>query len=123
MSSEAASQRAAIRSRAPGAGAAWTAPLERAKTSGTPASRATSRIRATKKRSETTATTRAVAGCDPGWASLEPVLVTLLADAKPVALPLRDVAERAHVADPVHVDDAVEVVGLVLDHAGEELLG
>src|SRR5882762_3952719 len=112
-----------FRSRAPAASVASISLAERAKTSGTPASRATSRMRATKKRSDTTATTRAVACGDPEGASVEPVLVTLLADAEPVALPLRDVAERAHVTDPVHVDDAVEVVRLVLDHAGEEVLG
>src|SRR5207253_222500 len=76
-----------------------------------------------KKRSVTTATTRAVAGCGRTCAWLSPRLVTLLADAEPVALPLRDVAERAHVTDPIDVDDAVEVVRLVLDDAREEILG
>src|SRR5205085_944219 len=106
---------------AAGVASIWTG--DGAKTGGTPVSRATSRMRATKKRSTTTATTRVVACGDPEGASVEPVLVTLLADAEPVALPLRDVTERAHVTDPVHVDDAVEVVRLVLDHAGEEVLG
>src|SRR5262249_61631574 len=80
-------------------------------------------MRATKNRSEPTATTRAVAGCGRACASVEPGLVTLLAHAEPVPLPLRDVAEGAHVADPVDVDDPVEVIGLVLDHPREKFLG
>src|SRR5688572_31854537 len=68
-------------------------------------------MRATKNRSLTTARTRSA------------LLLTLLADAEPVAVPLGDVAERPHVGDTVDVDDAVQVVGLVLDHPREEILG
>src|SRR4051812_21788905 len=88
----------------------------RAKTSGTPASRAVSLIRATKKRSLTIATTwGAMSG--PPMSS-----IILLTDAERVALPLGDEGQAREVAHPVRVDDALQVVGLVLDHPREELL-
>src|SRR3989449_3368749 len=83
----------------------------RANTRGTRVSLAVSRMRATKNRSRTTAITAAS------------TLVILLADPQPVLVPLGDVAEGPEVAHAVDVDDAVQMVGLVLDHAGEELLG
>src|SRR5207302_797241 len=83
----------------------------RAKASGTSASLAVSRMRATKNRSRTTAITRGSA------------LVILLADAQPVLVPLGNVAEGPEVTHAVDVDDAVQVVGLVLDDPREEVLG
>src|SRR5882762_10092173 len=79
----------------------------RAKTSGVPTMRAVSLIRATKKRSFTTATT----------------LIVLLLIPQPVLVPLREMGQRREVAHPVEIDHPVKVVGLVLDDAGEELLG
>src|SRR5688572_31023178 len=67
-------------------------------------------MRATKNRSRTTATTR------------ESASVILLADPQPVLVPLGDVAESPEVAHAIDVDDALEVVGLVLDDPGEEVL-
>src|SRR6202022_607301 len=95
-----------------GARAAAISSGVRAKTSGVPTRRAVSRMRATKKRSRTTATTFIVAS-----------LVVLLLVAEPVAVPLGEMREGGEVAHPVEVDAAVQVVGLVLDDAGEELLG
>src|SRR2546426_7540768 len=83
----------------------------RANTRGTRVSLAVSRMRATKNRSRTTAITAAS------------TLVILLADPQPVLVPLGDVAEGPEVAHAVDVDDAVQVVGLVLDDAREEVLG
>src|SRR5437867_12174331 len=79
----------------------------RAKASAAPVRRAVSRIRATKKRSLTAATT----------------LIVLLRVAEPVATPLRQMGQGGEVPHPVHVHDAVEMIGLVLEHAREELLG
>src|SRR6202008_4960327 len=84
----------------------------RANSSGTPARRAVSRMRATKNRSRTTATTR-----EPS-----PSLVILFADPQPVLVPFGDVAEGPEIRHAVDVDDALEMVGLVLDHPGEEVL-
>src|SRR5574342_369253 len=78
----------------------------RAKASGVPTMRAVSLMRATKNRSLTTAT----------------ALIVLLLDAEPVLVPLGEMSERREVAHAIEVDDAVEVVGLVLDDAREELL-
>src|SRR5712671_642849 len=101
-----------------GSGASWAAISSgvRAKTSGVPTRRAVSRMRATKKRSRTTATTFI------GWASAARLVVLLLV-AEPVAVPLGQMREGGEVPHPVEVDPAVQVVGLVLDDAGEELLG
>src|SRR3990172_2851401 len=84
----------------------------RTKTSGVPTRRAVSPIRATNNRSLTTATTRGAT-----------LLIVLLRVTQPVLVPLGEMGERAEVLHAVEVDDAVEVVDLVLDHAGEELLG
>src|SRR2546425_10739242 len=75
---------------------------------GTSARRAVSRMRATKKRSVTTATTRG------------PLLI-LLDDSEPVLVPLREMTERGEVRHPIDVHDAVQMVGLVLDDAREEI--
>src|SRR5262245_33813728 len=80
---------------------------ERTKTISEPARRAVSRKRATKKRSLTTAT----------------ALIVLLRIAEPVLVPLGKVREGHEVLHAVEVDDAVQVVRLVLDDAREELLG
>src|SRR6058998_2106224 len=81
---------------------------------GTPASRPVSRIRATKKRSLTTARTGA---STPSRAS-----VGLFTVAEPVLVPLGDVGERGEIAHAVEVDDPVQVVGLVLADPREEVL-
>src|SRR5262245_51595169 len=86
----------------------------RAKTTGTSVRRAVSRIRATKKRSLTAATTRPSGGEE---------LILLLPDAQPVPVPLRQVRQRGQVPHPVDVDGAEEMIRLVLDDAGEEVLG
>src|SRR5262249_33258029 len=49
-------------------------------------------------------------------------LVILLVVAEPVLVPLGQVRERGEVPHAVEVDDTVEVIGLVLDDAREELL-
>src|SRR5713101_8157289 len=87
----------------------------RANVNGTPASRAVSRIRATKNRSVTTATT----GEPPDVMDL----IGLLGHAEGVALPLGEERERGEVAHAVDVDDPVQVIGLVLDDPREEVLG
>src|SRR5262245_45501730 len=78
----------------------------REKTTSVPTRRAVSRIRATKNRSLTAATT----------------LIVLLRVAEPVLVPLGQMRQRRQISHPVEVHHAVQVVGLVLDHAGEELL-
>src|SRR6266849_10981269 len=80
----------------------------RAKTSGVPTRRAVSRMRATKKRSRTTATTFI------GWASAARLVVLLLV-AEPVAIPLGQMREGGEVPHPIEIDPAVQVIGLVLD--------
>src|SRR5262245_20516244 len=89
----------------------------RANSTRTPASRPVSRIRATKNRSLTTART----GAPPSPAGLGSVV--LFTDAEPVLVPLGDVGERGKVAHAIEIDLAVEMVGLVLAHAREEILG
>src|SRR6266508_6059880 len=79
----------------------------RAKATAAPARRAVSRIRATKKRSLTTAT----------------ALIVLLRIAEPVPAPLGQVGQGGEVLHAVHVDEAVEIVRLVLHDAGDELPG
>src|SRR5262249_43935805 len=69
--------------------------------------RAVSRIRATKKRSLTTATT----------------LIVLLRVAEPVLVPFRQMGERREVPHAVQIHHAVQMIGLVLDDAREEFLG
>src|SRR5262245_29703365 len=94
------------RSKASAWSAASTSSGVRANVSVAPARRAVSRIRATKKRSLTTAT----------------ALIVLLRVAQPVLVPLGQVSERREVPHPVDVHDAVEMIRLVLDHPSEELL-
>src|SRR5258707_923714 len=101
-----------------GSGVSWV-PISsgvRAKTSGVPTRRAVSRMRATKKRSRTTATTFI------GWAPAARLVVLLLV-AEPVAIPLGQMREGGEVPHPIEVDPAVQVIGLVLGDAGEEFLG
>src|SRR5688500_5141138 len=76
-------------------------------------------MRATKNRSLTTARTRG----DGSPAGASAGLLSRRAYAKPVPGPRGDVAERPHVGDTIDIDDAVQMVGLVLDHPGEEVLG
>src|SRR5262249_35316466 len=93
----------------------WRPSGVRAKTSDVPTIRAVSLMRATKKRSLTTAT---------ALIDLQPVSsIILLVVPQPVLVPLREVGQRREVAHPVEIDRAVEVVGLVLDDPGQELLG
>src|SRR5262249_49278713 len=87
--------------------AVWSSSGELTNTMAASARRAVSRKRATKKRSLTTAT----------------ALIVLLLIAEPVLVPLGQVRQGGEVLHPVHVDDAVQVVRLVLDDASEELLG
>src|SRR6266481_743583 len=89
------------------ASAALNSSGERANARTAPARRAVSRIRATKKRSLTAAT----------------ALIVLLRIAEPVLAPLGQVGQGGEVLHAVQVHDAVEVVRLVLDDPGEELLG
>src|SRR5262245_56703937 len=88
----------------------------RANSTRTPASRPVSRMRATKNRSLTTART----GACPSPA--KPGSVVLFTDAEPVLVPLGDVGERGEIAHAVEINLAVEVIGLVLAHAREEVL-
>src|SRR5260370_1371936 len=87
----------------------------RAKTSGVPTRRAVSRMRATKKRSRTTATTFI------GWAPAARLVVLLLV-AEPVAIPLGQMREGGEVPHPIEVDPAVQLIGLVLGDPGQEFL-
>src|SRR5262245_18839816 len=104
----------------------------RAMARGTPARRAVSRMRATKKRSLTTARTG-----PPFWGAISGPLVwgvwgaisgplmssiALLTDAEPVLLPLGNVGESGEIAHPIEVHVTVEVIGLVLGDACEEVL-
>src|ERR1700730_275323 len=88
------------------AGAAVRSSGVRRTSFGVPTMRAVALMRATKNRSLTTAT----------------ALIVLLLDAEPIFVPFKDMGQRREVAHPVEVDHAVEVGGLVLDDAGEELL-
>src|SRR5213593_4249359 len=95
---------------------------------GTPVRRAVSRIRATKKRSFTTATTRAPEtvsreAVEPPESSCSPELIVLLAKAEPVAVPLGDVREGGQATHPVEVHRAEQMIRVVLDHPREEVLG
>src|SRR5262245_50401120 len=90
----------------------------RAKAMGTPARRAVARMRATKKRSLTTASTVAA-----GAALSAAALILLLLQAEPVALPLGDERQGGQILHAIDVHDPLEVIGLVLDDAGEEILG
>src|SRR5206468_7152374 len=74
-------------------------------------------MRATKKRSLTTART----GASPSPA--RPGSVVLFTDAEPVLVPLGDVGERGEIAHAVEVDLPVQVIGLVLEHATDHLNG
>src|SRR5215831_20233562 len=89
---------------------------ERANDSGTPASRAVSRIRATKKRSLTTATTEAPGDVIPTGS------IGRLGDPEGISLPFGEERQRRDVAHAVDVDDPVEMIGLVLDDPREEVL-
>src|SRR5207237_10214377 len=80
-----------------------------------PVSRPGSRMRATKNRSLTTARTHA----SPSPA--KPGSVVLFTDAEPVLVPLGDEGERGEIAHAIEIDHAVQVVGLVLAHAREDI--
>src|SRR3989441_654664 len=125
---------------------ASTSSALRAMARGTPARRAVSRMRATKKRSLTTARTGrywpepgdgpATAWGESGamsgppmfriWGAISGPLmssIALLADAEPVPLPLGNVGEGRQVAHTIEVHVPVEMIGLVLGDACEEVLG
>src|SRR6266496_2781485 len=93
----------------------------RAKTSAVPTIRAVSLIRATKNRSLTTATTLIDIHSQHAVRPARSVILFLVP--QPVPVPLREMGQRREVAHSVEVDHPLEVVGLVLDDAGEELLG
>src|SRR5438046_478203 len=84
-------------------------------------------MRATKNRSLTTASAGASGRASRSEPALAPPAppgsVALFTEAEPVLVPLGDVRERREIAHPVQVHEPVEMVGLVLDDAREEVLG
>src|SRR5439155_1230540 len=128
--------------------AASTSAAVRANSTATPVSLPVSRMRETKNRSLTTASTGLAARAPaPGLAASEPTddsgsrhpvgerrggaalappdvdSIGLFTGAEPVLVPLGDVGERREAAHPVQIHHAVQVVALVLDDAREEVLG